>query len=48
MLVREEILSYPDFSKSFDLYTDASEKKLGTALVQGGKPLFRFLHPETE
>ena len=39
MLEREAILSYPDFSKPFDLYTDASDVQLGATLVQNGKPL---------
>ena len=39
MLSNEARLSYPDFSKPFDLYTDASELQLGATLVQEGKPL---------
>ena len=41
MLAREALLSYPDFSKPFDLYTGTSDKQLGVTLVQvqGGKPL---------
>ena len=34
MLAREALLSYPDFSKLFDLYTNASDKQLGATLVQ--------------
>ena len=39
MLSKEARLSYPDFSKPFDLYTDASDLQLGATLVQEGKPL---------
>ena len=39
MVAEEALLSYPNFSKPFDLYTDASDKQLGATLVQGGKPL---------
>jgi hypothetical protein len=41
MLSKEARLSYPDFSKPFDLYTDASDLQLGATLVQEGKP-FEF------
>jgi hypothetical protein len=39
MISKEARLSYPDFSKPFDLYTDASDLQLGATLVQEGKPL---------
>jgi hypothetical protein len=39
MLSKEARLSYPDFSKPFDLYTDASDLQLGATLVQERKPL---------
>jgi hypothetical protein len=39
MLSKEARLSYPDFPKPFDLYTDASDLQLGATLVQEGKPL---------
>jgi hypothetical protein len=40
MLSKDEArLSYPDFSKPFDLYTDASDLQIGATLVQEGKPL---------
>ena len=32
-------LAFPDFSKPFHLYTDASNIQLGATLVQDGKPL---------
>ena len=33
------MLAYPDFEKSIDLYTDASDIQLGAMLVQNGKPI---------
>ena len=34
MLERQAILSYPDFSQPFDLYTDASSTQLGQRLYK--------------
>jgi hypothetical protein len=39
ILSKEARLSYPDFSKRFDLYTHASDLQLGATLVQEVKPL---------
>ena len=36
---REVTLAYPDFSKPFVLYTDASDYQLGAVITQDGKPL---------
>ena len=33
-MARKILLTYPDFSKTFHLYTDASEYQLGAVLVQ--------------
>ncbi|GFH49692.1 hypothetical protein CTEN210_06168 [Chaetoceros tenuissimus] len=45
--VTEEVfLTYPDWSKQFDIHTDESDKQLGGVISQGGKPiafLFRRL-----
>ena len=39
MLAQEAILSYyPDFSKSFVMYSDASDLKLEAGIPQDGKP----------
>ena len=39
MIMTEAKLAFPDFSKPFYLYTDASDIQLGATLVQDGKPL---------
>ena len=33
------LLIYPDFNKSFDIRTDASELNLGAVIIQNGKPI---------
>ena len=39
MLANNALLAYPDFSKPFDVYSDASDFQLGATVVQNGKPL---------
>ena len=39
MLSKEALLSFPDFTKPFHLYSDASDWQLGATVVQEGKPL---------
>ena len=39
MLCKHAMLAYPDFTKPFNLYTDASDLQLGATLVQEGKPI---------
>ena len=38
-IAQEVQLSYPDFNKSFDLYTDASDIQLGAVIAQEGRPI---------
>ena len=38
-IARETILAYPDFSKTFDVHKDASDRQLGAVISQSGKPL---------
>ena len=39
MLCKHAMLAYPDSTKPFELYTDASNLQLGATLVQDGKPI---------
>ena len=39
MIQREAMLAYPDFSKKFHIYADASDTQLGGVIMQGNKPL---------
>ena len=39
MVLRDTMLAYPDFSKPFHIYTDASDYQLGGVIMQDNKPL---------
>jgi len=41
-IVKEVVLAYPDFSKPFDIYTDASTKQLGVVITQDNRPIAFF------
>jgi hypothetical protein len=36
------VLTYPDYSKVFEIYTDASSKQLGAAITQDNMPIAFF------
>jgi len=36
---QEMLLSYPDFNKPFDIYTDASHTQLGSVISQNNRPI---------
>jgi hypothetical protein len=38
-IAKEVVLAYPDFSKPFDIYTDASTKQLGGVITQYNRPI---------
>ena len=38
IIAREVMLAYPDFSKPFQIHTDASHYQLGAVISQNGKP----------
>ena len=39
IIAREVMLAYPDFSKPFQIHTDASHYQLGAVISQNGKPI---------
>jgi hypothetical protein len=39
IMAREVLLSYPDFSKPFEIHTDASKYQMGAVLHQDNKPI---------
>ena len=36
------INTHPDYNKSFDIYTDASDYQVGAAIIQDSKPIAYF------
>ena len=41
-ITKDIALAYPDYSKKFEIYTDASSKQLGALITQGIKPVAFF------
>jgi hypothetical protein len=41
-IAKEVVLAYPDFTKPFDIYTDASTKQLGAVITQDNRPIAFF------
>jgi RNase H-like domain found in reverse transcriptase/Reverse transcriptase (RNA-dependent DNA polymerase) len=39
IMSQEVLLTYPDFSKNFDIHTDASKLQMGAVISQEGKPI---------
>jgi hypothetical protein len=39
LISKETLLSYPQFDKPFEIHTDASDKQLGSVIMQEGKPI---------
>ena len=42
MICKETLLTYPDWSKPFDIHTDASDYQLGAVISQENKPIAFF------
>ena len=47
-IARDIVLAYPDYSKEFEIYTDATSKQLGTVITQVNKPIAFFSRKLTE
>jgi hypothetical protein len=41
-ITKEVVLAYPDFTKPFDIYTNASTKQLGAVITQDNSPIAFF------
>jgi hypothetical protein len=41
-IAKEVVLAYPDFTKPFEIYTDASTIQLGSVITQGNRPIAFF------
>ncbi len=38
-IAKDVVLAYPDYSKVFKIYTDASSKQLGAVITQDNRPI---------
>eukprot|EP00804_Cyclotella_cryptica_P019884 CCRYP_007801-RA/>CCRYP_007801-RA protein AED:0.37 eAED:0.12 QI:0/0/0/1/0/0/2/0/311 len=41
-IAKDVVLAYPDYSREFEIHTDASSKQLGYVITQGNRPLVFF------
>ncbi len=42
MIAKDVVLTYPDFTKPFEIYTDASTMQLGAVITQDNRPIAFF------
>ena len=43
VVARDMVLAYPDFSKEFVVYTDASKRQLRSVITQNNRPIAFFI-----
>ena len=48
VISQETLLAFPDFTKTFHIYTDASDYQLGAVIMQEGKQLAFYLCKMTD
>jgi hypothetical protein len=41
-IAKDVVMAYPDYSKVFEMYTDASSKQLGAVITQDNRPIAFF------
>jgi hypothetical protein len=41
-IAKEVVLAYPDFTKPFEIYTDAPKMQLGSVITQSNRPILFF------
>jgi hypothetical protein len=41
-IAKDVVLAYPNYSKVFEIYTDASSKQIGAVIIQGNRPIVFF------
>jgi hypothetical protein len=41
-IAKDVVLAYPDYSKIFEIYTDASSKQIGAVITQDNRPIAFF------
>ncbi len=41
-IAKDVVLAYPDYSKVFEIYTDASSKQLGAVITQDNRPIVLY------
>jgi hypothetical protein len=42
-ITKDLVLAYPEYSKVFEIYTDASSKQLGAVIIQDKRPIALFI-----
>ena len=48
VLSKETLLAFPDFSKKFHIYTDASDHQIGAVIMQEGRPIAFYSRKMTQ